>query len=131
MIEIDHCVQAEAMGGAAAAFIQEQVKMEHVYDYMFHLLNEYSKLMRFEPRVPQGAVEICSESLGCNATEGPEREFMMESLVKGPSVTGPCSLPPPLEPNELESLWRKRVRATRRAERWEDGYWEGILKKNQ
>lgn len=124
-------MQAEAMGRAAATFIQEQVKMDYVYDYMFHLLKEYSKLMKFVPRVPPGAVEICSEALGCSASDGPQREFMMESLVKGPSAIGPCSLPPPFEPKVFDSLWRKSISARRRVERWENGYWEGILKKNQ
>ncbi|KAK4771407.1 hypothetical protein SAY87_031939 [Trapa incisa] len=64
-----HQLEAEAMGRAAAAFIQEQVKMEYVYDYMFHLLKEYSKLLMFEPRVPQGAVEVCSESLSCSSSD--------------------------------------------------------------
>ncbi|PKI45511.1 hypothetical protein CRG98_034102 [Punica granatum] len=126
-----HKREAEAMGRAAAAFIQEQVKMEDVYDYMFHLLNEYSKLMRFVPKVPHGAVEICSEAMGCSASDGPHREFMMESLVKGPSTSGPCSLPPPFEPKAYASLWRKSISAIRRVERWENAYWDEFLKKNQ
>jgi len=66
--------------------------MEYVYDYMFHMLNEYASLLKFEPQVPQGAVELCSETMACYAN-GAQKKFMMESLVKRPSVTSPCTMP--------------------------------------
>ncbi|CAK9180083.1 unnamed protein product, partial [Ilex paraguariensis] len=53
--------------------------MEYVYDYMFHLLNEYAKLLKYKPTVPPGAVEVCSETMVCNA-KGLDREFMIESM---------------------------------------------------
>ncbi|KAL8106791.1 hypothetical protein AgCh_023529, partial [Apium graveolens] len=50
--------------------------MDYVYDYMFHLLNEYAKLLRFEPKIPEKAVEFCSETTACKA-EGTEKKFKM------------------------------------------------------
>ncbi|KAH1199728.1 hypothetical protein GmHk_18G053016 [Glycine max] len=57
--------KAEAIGKAGTNFIEENLKMKFVYDYMFHLLTEYARLLSFEPTIPAGAVEICSENLAC------------------------------------------------------------------
>ncbi len=84
--------QAQAIGEAASKFIQEDLKMEFVYDYKFHLLREYAKLMRFKPTIPQGAVEICSETMAC-PQNGPWRQFMGESMVISPKDTPPCTMP--------------------------------------
>jgi len=65
--------------------------MKLVYDYMLHLLTEYAKLSRFEPIIPAGAVEVCSENLVC-PMGGTWREFMVESMVKSPSDTPPCTM---------------------------------------
>ncbi|KAB5569178.1 hypothetical protein DKX38_002971 [Salix brachista] len=50
---------AQAIGKAGSKFIQENLKMERVYDYMFHLLTKYSELLKFKPRIPEGAAERC------------------------------------------------------------------------
>lgn len=65
--------------------------MKLVYDYTFHLLTEYSKLLRFEPTIPEEAVEICSENMACPMF-GIWREFMIESMVNSPSDTPPCTM---------------------------------------
>ncbi|KAF7148521.1 hypothetical protein RHSIM_Rhsim03G0183600 [Rhododendron simsii] len=39
-------LHAQEIGKAGSDFTQEDLKMDYVYDYMFHLLNEYAKLMR-------------------------------------------------------------------------------------
>ncbi|KAF5202034.1 O-glucosyltransferase rumi-like protein [Thalictrum thalictroides] len=44
------------------------------------MLNEYSKLLKFKPSIPEKAVEICPETMACRA-EGLKRKFMMESMV--------------------------------------------------
>lgn len=101
--------------------------MEFVYDYMFHLLNEYAKLLKFKPQVPEGAVELCSEIMACPA-DGLERKFMIKSFVKSPSITSPCTIPPPYEPKVLGAFnWRK-FNAMRQVEKWENGYWESLNK---
>ncbi|KAK6804519.1 hypothetical protein RDI58_002303 [Solanum bulbocastanum] len=63
----NHTHKAEAIGKAGSDFIHEDMKMEYVFDYIFHLLNEYAKLLKFEPKIPLEAVEICSESLACTS----------------------------------------------------------------
>lgn len=101
--------------------------MEYVYDYMFHLLNEYAKLLKFKPVAPDGAVEVCSETMACNAN-GSHKKFMMESLVKGPSITSPCTLPPPYEPKVLGAFYRRKLNAILQVQKWEDRYWESLKK---
>lgn len=93
--------------------------MEYVYDYMFHMLNEYAGLLKFEPRIPAGAVELCSEIMACSAN-GLEKKFMLESLVKRPSETRPCTMPPPYQPRVLGDFYRKNVNIMRRVEKWEN-----------
>ncbi|XWS48941.1 hypothetical protein CRYUN_Cryun13aG0120400 [Craigia yunnanensis] len=51
----------------ASYFMQEQLKMDYIYDYMYNLLNEYAKLLKFEPRIPKGALELCSEVMAYDA----------------------------------------------------------------
>ncbi|GAU49578.1 hypothetical protein TSUD_179920 [Trifolium subterraneum] len=82
---------AEAIGREGTKFIEENVKMKLVYDYMLHLLTEYAKLLKFEPTIPPQAFEVCSENLAC-PVNGIWRECMIESLVKSPSDTPPCAM---------------------------------------
>ncbi|KAM1022937.1 hypothetical protein ACFX13_044580 [Malus domestica] len=87
---------------------KEELKMDYVYDYMFHLLNEYAKLLRFEPRISKGATHLCLESMACPANESPKKS-MTESLVKSPSAIDPCTMPPPYEPRALAELCRRNI----------------------
>lgn len=96
--------------------------MDNVYDYMFHLLNEYAKLLKFEPTVPAGAVELCSETMACPST-GTWKEFMVESLVVSPSDVTPCGMPPPYEPQELRDFLETKANSKRQVEMWENQYW--------
>lgn len=115
--------QVQEIGRAASKFIQEELKMDNVYDYMFHLLNEYAKLLKFEPRVPEGAVELCPEAMACTRS-GLEKKFMTESMVWEPSTKAPCSLPPPFEPTSLRIFYAKKLNLIRRIEKLEDNYWK-------
>ncbi|XVF51512.1 hypothetical protein PTKIN_Ptkin04bG0190800 [Pterospermum kingtungense] len=126
----NHKKKANEIGKAASNFMQEQLKMDYIYDYMYHLLNEYAKLLEFEPRKPEGAVELCSEVTACDAEglEGRKKKFMMESLVKGPSITSPCTLPPPYEPRALAALVRRKINSRLQVKKWEKGYWENLSK---
>lgn len=101
--------------------------MDYVYDYMFHLLTQYSKLLKYKPTVPKGAVELCSESMACPA-QGFEKKFMTESLVKGPALSEPCTMPPPYDPASLHSVIETRVRGNRRVDIWEKEYWQSHSK---
>lgn len=97
--------------------------MDFVYDYMFHLLSEYAKLMKYKPRVPPRAIELCSESLACTA-KGLEKKFMMDSTVTGPKFETPCSLPPPYSPANLHSIIDRKQNSIKQVERWEQNYWD-------
>ncbi|XP_059667082.1 uncharacterized protein LOC132312645 [Cornus florida] len=124
-----HKQKAQAIGKAASDFIQEDLKMEYVYDYMFHLLNEYAKLLRFKPKVPQKAVELCSETMACHA-KGLGKNFMVESLVKSPSDSTPCALPPPYDPLALRSSLKRKANSIKQVELWEKNYWDSQTKQS-
>lgn len=120
----NHEQKAQEIGKAGSKFIQEELNMNYIYDYMFHLLNEYSKLLKFEPRVPEEAVELCSETMACTRSYSMEKEFMGESMVREPSTKDPCSLPPPFDPTSLRIFYATKQNLINRVERWEDEYWK-------
>ncbi|XP_010273071.1 PREDICTED: O-glucosyltransferase rumi-like [Nelumbo nucifera] len=120
-----HKKQAQAIGKAGSKFIQEQIRMEFVYDYMFHLLSQYSKLLTYKPTIPPHAVELCSEVMACPAA-GLNKEFMMESMVKGPANKTPCTLPPPFDPPALEAFLKHKENLTSQVETWQKQFWEKI-----
>ncbi|KAE8807114.1 protein O-glucosyltransferase 1-like [Hordeum vulgare] len=102
-----HKKKAQQIGKKASKFIQQELSMDHIYDYMFHLLTEYAKLLRFKPTKPPEAVEVCPESLACQAI-GREKKFMQDSMVKSANVAGPCNLPPPFSPEEYRKLQQRK-----------------------
>ncbi|OMO95948.1 Lipopolysaccharide-modifying protein [Corchorus capsularis] len=118
-----HQQEAQAMGKAASDFIREELKIDFVYDYMFHLLTEYSKLLRYKPTVPGKAVELCSETMACPA-QGLQKQFMMESMVKGPSLTSPCTMPSPYDPASLYALISKKENSINQVDEMEKIFWK-------
>ncbi|KAL8500049.1 hypothetical protein ACS0TY_019883 [Phlomoides rotata] len=119
----NHTDKAKAIGEAGSRFIHEDLKMEYIYDYMFHLMNEYGKLMKYKPTIPPNATELCPESMVCK-TDGIWKEFMEESLEKSPSHSDPCTMPPPYEPHELKAFMDTKVKGTEQVEAWESEYWD-------
>ncbi|KAF7017311.1 unnamed protein product [Triticum aestivum] len=113
-----HKQLAQRIGKEASDFVQQEVNMDHVYDYMLHLLTEYAKLLKFKPTKPPEAVEVCPESLVCQAG-GTEKKFLMESMVKSAHDSGPCDLPPPFNPQELTMLKQRKENSIRQVEMWE------------
>lgn len=97
--------------------------MEYVYDYMFHLLIEYAKLLKYKPKIPPNAVEVCSESLACSAG-GNWRKFMEQSIEKSASTSDPCTMPPPYKAREFKAFVDEQAKATREVEAWEQEYWD-------
>ncbi|XP_019414153.1 PREDICTED: O-glucosyltransferase rumi homolog isoform X2 [Lupinus angustifolius] len=122
-----HKEEAQNIGKAASNFIQEELKMDYVYDYMFHLLNSYGKLFTYTPSLSPEATELCVESMVCKA-EGREKKFMMESLVKGPSNTKPCTMPPPYDPPSLHAQLKGKNSSIEQVESWEKSYWDKNMK---
>ncbi|XP_027162267.1 O-glucosyltransferase rumi homolog [Coffea eugenioides] len=114
--------EAQSMGKAAGKFVQEEMKMENVYDYMFHLLNGYAKLLKYKPVVPAKAVRLCLESMAC-PTAGLKKKYLMDSMIKGPSDSPPCSMPPH-DPQTLRSILETKRNTTKLVEAWEKQYWE-------
>ena len=117
----------QEIGEAASKFIQEDLKMDRVYDYMFHVLNEYAKLLQFKPTIPPSAVELCSETMAC-AAKGTWKNFMVESMVKYPSDELPCTLPPPYDSPAIRNFLERKANSTKQVEAWEDEYWKSSNK---
>lgn len=84
-------MQAMEIGKAGRDFIVNELKMSNVYDYMFHSLNAYAKLLKYKPSVTRNAVEYCSETITCFANEE-EKEYMKNSMVKTASQSPPCKM---------------------------------------
>ncbi|KAL6903768.1 hypothetical protein ACP4OV_004581 [Aristida adscensionis] len=118
-----HPDKAQEIAGNASRFVQEELAMGRVYDYMLHLLTEYARLMRYEPTVLPGAKEVTVESM-MRGRRGLEREFMVDTAVAnggtGTGGEGPCRLQPPFSSEELETLRRTRADAVRQVEAWEE-----------
>ncbi|KAK9691023.1 hypothetical protein RND81_09G171200 [Saponaria officinalis] len=117
-----HTQKAQEIGKAASDFILEDVKMDYVYDYMLHLLTEYAKLLKFKPTIPKNAVDLCSETMACNAVDR-QKQFMMESLVKSPSDELPCIMPSPYDRVGLLRGLRRKDNAEKQVQNWEKSYW--------
>lgn len=78
------------MGKAGQDFM-ETVSMDHIYDYMYHLISEYAKLLDFNPVPPSSSQEICVESLLCFAN--PKQRQFLEQSASALSSSPPCILP--------------------------------------
>ncbi|KAK9742953.1 hypothetical protein RND81_03G207600 [Saponaria officinalis] len=112
--------KAEEIGRAGSEYIFNQIKIEHVYDYMFHVLNEYAKLLRYKPTVVEGAEELCSERFACSPM-GLESKYKAETIVSEPSERGPCTLPTPYDPDTLRDLRDRNVKIMEVVDMWERG----------
>lgn len=106
--------------------------MGYVYDYMFHLLTEYAKLLKFKPAIPQNAKELCLESMVCQS-KGLERKYMMDSMVKGIGLdhTNPCTMPTPYGPSSIYSFFQSKSDSLKQVDIWEKNYWEDQNKKHR
>ncbi|XP_073123247.1 uncharacterized protein [Henckelia pumila] len=118
-----HQKEAMDIGKVGSSFIQQDLKMDYVYDYMFHVLNQYAKLLKYKPTVPEGAVEICSESMAC-PQKGLLRKYLEQSMVKGFVDSNPCAMAPPYDPASFQSFLRRKDEATKKVEAWEKEYKE-------
>lgn len=123
-----HTHQAQSIGEEGSKYLHENLKIELVYDYMFHVLNEYSKLLKFRPSVPAGAVELTPETMTGAAT-GMHKKFMEDSLEMSPSEAEPCDLPPH-DPTVIREFQDKKLNALKQVEIWENEYWENQRKGN-
>ncbi|XP_028087653.1 O-glucosyltransferase rumi homolog isoform X1 [Camellia sinensis] len=119
----NHTSEAKAMGEASSHYVHEDLKMDYVYDYMFHLLNEYARLLKFKSTIPPKAVELCPEVMAC-AAAGVWKKYMLESLEEAPSDTIPCTLPPPYDPQALKAFLDGKFTKTKQVESWENEYWD-------
>lgn len=71
----------------------ESLNTDRIYDYMYHLIVEYAKLLDFKPVRPPSALEECVDSLYCFADQN-QTHFLARSATL-PSEAPPCKLPGP------------------------------------
>lgn len=88
--------------------------MKFVYDYMLYLLTEYSKLFKYRPIVTKNAVEVCT-CFGKDMV----KEYKELSKVNSPSQTGPCTMDPPYDADQIQALRQKKLNLTKQVELWE------------
>lgn len=105
--------------------MQEKLKMKYVYDYMFHSLVEYAKLLKFEPIIPNKAKKVCVQKMAC-LRNGLGKRFMVESMVNSSSETLPCTMPPAFEPLSLEAFFENNKMIKKQVEMWEKEFWENL-----
>ncbi|XP_019192426.1 PREDICTED: O-glucosyltransferase rumi-like [Ipomoea nil] len=110
-----HPKQAKGIGRSGSKYVHEKLMMKYVYDYMFHLLQEYSKLLRYQPSVPEGAVEVCHEALICSV-KGLRKKYRLNSMVNNASESSPCSLPLPSSLQNLQAFLDKKSGLIRQVE---------------
>ncbi|KAF9600055.1 hypothetical protein IFM89_002528 [Coptis chinensis] len=110
-----HKKKAKEIGKAASNFIYKNLTMEYVYDYMFHLLSEYAKLLKYQPNKPRKAIEFCSETMACTAS-GLVRKFMEDTMVRTPRDTIPCNLPSPMDPLTWLTVNKKKEDSVKQVE---------------
>ncbi|PKU63050.1 O-glucosyltransferase rumi homolog isoform X1 [Dendrobium catenatum] len=104
-----HPLEMEAIGKEGSSFIHDQLHMNIVYDYMLHLLTEYSKLLTFKPTKPEEAMDLCLESVAC-PFQGKIRDSLMESMsMEATNDSEPCSLPSAFGPSELKELLMEKT----------------------
>ncbi|XP_072994176.1 uncharacterized protein [Typha latifolia] len=115
-----HPKEAQEIGRKGSSFIQEEVSMDYVYQYMLQLLTEYAKLLRYKPVIPKNATELCSESMACQAGRN-EKAFMIDSMVRFVADSEPCTMPPPFDRKELEEIAHEKDKFVKQVEMWEHG----------
>ncbi|CAL5196106.1 unnamed protein product [Lathyrus oleraceus] len=98
-----HLDSAQLIGEGGTKYVTDNLKMKFVYDYMFHQLSSYAKLLRFEPKIPEGGVEVCAESMACSL-RGARKHFLVESMVVSPSDAPPCTMPSPYTSESLQQF---------------------------
>uniref|UniRef100_A0ACD5XX20 Uncharacterized protein n=1 Tax=Avena sativa TaxID=4498 RepID=A0ACD5XX20_AVESA len=96
-------VRSRWIGEEGSGFTRKEMDMDHVYEYMLHVLTQYAALLRYKPTVPENALELCPQSMACS-TSGRQREFMMESRERYVARYEPCTLPPPFTSQEASHM---------------------------
>jgi hypothetical protein len=117
----EHPVEAQLIGEQGSRFVREEMSMDNVYDYMLHLLTEYAKLLRYNPTIPEKAVEICTHSLAC-PTEGLHRNCLMDSMERHAADSDPCTLPPPFTMAQAKEMADREEELMRSIDKMEKEY---------
>lgn len=74
--------------------------------------------------MPEGAKEVCPETMACPINGGRVRQCMEDSLVMSLSVKGACEMPPPFEEDELKKFLEKKESVEKEVGKWTNEYWE-------
>uniref|UniRef100_A0A0R0G2A6 Glycosyl transferase CAP10 domain-containing protein n=1 Tax=Glycine max TaxID=3847 RepID=A0A0R0G2A6_SOYBN len=88
-----------------------------------HQIGKVAFKKRYKPSISANATELCVESMVCGA-EGSVKKFMMESLVKVPANTDPCTMPAPFDPPTLYATLQRKESSIQQVESWEKSCWD-------
>ncbi|GAQ78892.1 hypothetical protein KFL_000200440 [Klebsormidium nitens] len=77
----EHETEAEAIGQAGQKWILEDVRMEHVYEYMLHLLQTYAALQTFTPARSSGARLVTEADILSEAPPHEVSEYLLQETV--------------------------------------------------
>ncbi|KAK1288596.1 hypothetical protein QJS10_CPB19g02027 [Acorus calamus] len=102
----EHPMEAEGVGKEGQAFMQD-LDMGRVYEYMYHLIVEYSKLQDFKPVPPPSAHETCERSILCFADK--QQSGFLENSYALSSSSLPCTLGQP-DRNFINSWLQEKQR---------------------
>ncbi|KAH7438355.1 hypothetical protein KP509_04G011800 [Ceratopteris richardii] len=114
----NNTIAAEVIGRTGRQYIAKDLSMKHVYDYMLHLLIEYSKVLDFEPIPGDNMKELCTEAFLCQAPKE-EKMFYRSSMVSEMSQEAPCFLAQ-REENLIYERQAKKFNITRLVSEAED-----------
>ncbi|CAM6098106.1 unnamed protein product [Calypogeia fissa] len=84
-------LMGQAIGEAGQAFVQKELSMDKVYDYMYHLLVKYAQLQEFQPSISRSAHLVTQDYILCLAQ--PLQKLLMKQARKHMSSNViPCTM---------------------------------------
>lgn len=96
---VNHSSTVQEVGRRGRKFCEEDLKMENVYNYMYHILRYYGSLQRFKPERRPDFEHITIENLkDVDPKTGKFTSWYADNKLEEAATTPPCTLPPPQSP---------------------------------
>ncbi|CAM6106082.1 unnamed protein product [Calypogeia fissa] len=86
-------LRGEKIGQQGQDFVQKELGMDKVYDYMYHVLVKYAQLQEFQPQVSNTAHLVTQDYLLCLA-EPISKLLLTQARKHMPSSKTPCTMSP-------------------------------------
>ncbi|CAM6083080.1 unnamed protein product [Calypogeia fissa] len=92
--------EAVRIGEAGREFVRNELSMENVYNYMFHLLREYAQLLKFKP-IQEAASLVTLDQVLCLVEPGLHKSTLLQTMKAMPINPVSCKMSES-EENHLE-----------------------------